>query len=182
MRCCRRAWRCKAKKVFKTLLFYLLQHVSHLPKEVLEREKPRCYSCLLIHLPAVRNWLVPELSVQHPGRAGTSLIRSSLLLQAPVLKRFKSNLNRSLFWCREWEVFLPWAQKPQAQCSTGSSNLWKPNINKKTRRAEFSSLTQTEWPLPTWRWGNLRTSAGWPGRGTWGRPNRAKQHSCRSKV
>lgn len=32
----------------------------------------------------------------------------------------------------------------------------------------------------TWRWGNLRTSAGWPGRSTWEWPSHAKQHSCRS--
>lgn len=34
----------------------------------------------------------------------------------------------------------------------------------------------------TWRWGNLRTSAGWPGRVTWEWPSHAKQHSCKSAV
>lgn len=33
--------------------------------------------------------------------------------------------NSFLLRNRKWKVILPWVQKPQAQCSTGSSNLWK---------------------------------------------------------
>lgn len=72
-----------------------------------------------------RSCLVPVLSAQRPERAGTSQRQSGPPWEAPEGNKERSyRVARSPPENRNRKRTVPWAQRPQARCSTGSSNLW----------------------------------------------------------
>lgn len=104
---------------FSDLLFDLLQHICHLPEQVLwrrvqsQREPERFH-----RLDWLRSCVVPVLSGPHQAQAGTSQTRSSLPLEAP--KNKDRGMNGTTWRPPLLHVFSCWHIDAQSQLTIGS--------------------------------------------------------------